>query len=300
MSRRRKKLTKMKPKIKLTQDGLRGITFALLYNRLSSSDGFKAEYAHDLASEITRIAYLNEPKSLREICSKSNGAIFASQRIRFANLAGKFSYWEVLLKSLCHNLGIGIYESTVRRNAKSPSTKDIEPLKDEIVKMFPKLKFELGRISNLRNATVHGNFHQIRSTFLEGKPKAFKEAAKTNVIVSTLGGTEADPVNLSELKEIDEIKKHGLFAWFLDAANSSVIDGVAKELNDHIFILISFQGYWSLCFGEFESFRERLKNHGFNLTVAEIAKFAATHKKFDEDGDNFKSMFDSLGKITRK
>ena len=213
---------------------LRGITDndvlqALIFNALMAGiemkSPAKAEHLQDIARGVVfRLSKL-KALSLKDFLKSVEQPIFLDRQITFAIGAGAASYWELQVKLLAQHLGIDIYQTTPRPKSKSPSLKDIEPIIDEIKQKLPRIEFGFGRLVNIRNAIVHGNFHQVRTAASESRRNEIKNSFKGKVMMANIANV-ADSVFLSEEKEFETIKNTGLFGWFLETGNSALFETV--------------------------------------------------------------------------
>jgi hypothetical protein len=155
--------------------------------------------------------------SIKELFDRHGEDINRDRLYAYSNVCGIACSWEAHVKFFAHLIGVDIYESKPRKKAKSPVTKDIETITDDLKDALPKIDLKFGRLINLRNALVHANFHQIRTVASESKRKDKRTSYKGNTVMFSENFEEAQ--NLSEMHEFEDVKKTGLFWWFVDVSN---------------------------------------------------------------------------------
>jgi hypothetical protein len=227
----------------------------------------KAEHFQDLARGMVYKLQQIDQLAVGQFIKVLEQPIFSGRMLTYTIGAGITCFWEVQVKLLASQLGIEIYEGTARAKAKSPTLVDLEPIIEEIKRKLPKLEFNFGRLVNLRNAMVHGNFHQIRSAAGESKRAAVRNSFKGNVLQVNLGAV-AQSKNLSEIQELEQIRKAGLYSWFLDVGNSELFETIILEFQDGIDLISAVVS---------------LKSLSFNETKEAFNKLCIRGEKFSED-----------------
>jgi hypothetical protein len=280
-------------------DVLQSLIFNSLMNGIEMKSPAKAEHLQDLARGIVFNLKKLKALSLSDFLKTVEQPIFQDRQITFAIGAGIASYWEVQVKLLAQQVGIDIYEENVRPKAKSPSIKDIEPIVEEIKKKFPKIDFCFGRLLNLRNAIVHGNFHQIRSMASESRSNEVKTSFKGNVMMANIANV-TESIFLSEEKELETIKRVGLFGWFLDTGNSNLFEAIIQEFQAACFLVNAIVHLKSLSFQETANFYEKLCINGQRPTTEERAQFINARKIFDKPTGLIENQVKTVEKALRK
>jgi hypothetical protein len=262
-------------------DVIQSLVFETLMVGIQMDNPTKAEHMQDLARAVVFKLRKLESMSLADFIKNRQPPILSGRMIIYTIAAGIASFWEVHVKLLAQHIGIEIYEDFNRPNAKSPSIKDIEPIVDEIKKRLPNIEFNFGRLINLRNATVHGNFHQIRTVASESRKKNVRESYKGNVLQVDLSGI-SESKNLSSLTEFESIKKSGLFSWFLDVGNSELLESVVQEFQASVDLTMSVVSIKSLSFKETAGYFDQFCVRGEKLTAEQKEFFLETRKSVDQ------------------
>lgn len=152
-------------------EALQSQIFEAMMSGIKMENSAKMEHLQDLSRAIIFKITKENSLSISEFINQRLGPVFTGRKITYTLCAGIACFWEVQVKLLAQQIGINIYETNNRRNAKSPSIRDIDPIIEDIKEKLPKLEFNFGRLVNIRNATVHGNFHQIRTMAAESQKR---------------------------------------------------------------------------------------------------------------------------------
>jgi len=115
-------------------DVLQTLIFNALMDGIKMDSPAKAEHLQDIARGVVFRFKKLKALSLSDFLKSVENPIFIDRQITFAIGAGVASYWELQVKLLAQQIGINIFEETVRKNAKSPSVKYVEPVIEEIKK----------------------------------------------------------------------------------------------------------------------------------------------------------------------
>ena len=280
-------------------DVLQALIFGALMNGIEMKSPAKAEHLQDIARGVVFRLKKLKALSLAEFLKSVEQPIFLDRQITFAIGAGVASYWEVQVKLLAQQIGIDIYEETVRAKAKSPSTRDIEPIIEDIKKRLPRIDFRFGRLVKLRNAIVHGNFHQIRTTASESRKGDVRNSFKGKVMMANIANV-ADSIYLSEEKDFETIKNVGLFGWFLETGNSALFENVIQEFQNGCFLINAVVHLKSLSFQETTGFYEKVCVNGQRPTADERGQFLNVRKIFDRPNGLLENQLQAIEKVLRK
>ena len=295
------KVLNKKRSLKEIDDGdvLQALIFNALMAGIKMNSPAMAEHLQDVARGVVFRFKKLKALSLAEFLQTVEKPIFQDRQITFAIGAGIASYWELQVKFLAQQIGIDIFESATRAKAKSPSLRDIDPIIEEIKKKLPGMEFGFGRLTNLRNAIVHGNFHQIRTAASESRKVDVKNSFKGNVMMASLANV-ADSIFLNEEQELETIKEVGLFSWFLETGNSRLFESAIQEFQEGCFLINAVIHLKSLSFKETADFFERVCINGQRPTTDERRQFLDTRKIFDSPPGLLENQLQMVEKALRK
>jgi hypothetical protein len=264
--------------------------FEVLMAGIKMDNSAKMEHMQDLARSLISKIAKEDSLSISEFTNLRLGPVFTGRKITYTLCAGIACFWEVQVKFLAQQIGINIYESSNRKNAKSPSIRDIDPIIEDIKEKLPNLEFNFGRLVNIRNATVHGNFHQIRTMAAESQKREIRDSFKGNVFVFKLNEPGSGQ-NLSEIKELENIKEAGLFSWFMDTGVSTLLETVIHEFQDGINLVSSVAAIASHPREGSIDYFDKLCLRGEKLTQMEKDTFLHARKSLDMPvGSNKRSI----------
>lgn len=280
-------------------DVLQGLIFNALMTGIEMKSPAKAEHLQDIARGVVFRLKKLKALSLAEFLKTVEQPVFLDRQITFTIGAGVASYWELQVKLLAQQIGIDIFEKTAREKAKSPSIKDIEPIIEEIKKKLPGIDFGFGRLVNLRNAIVHGNFHQIRTAASESRKNDIKNSFKGKVMMVNMANVH-ESIFMSEEKELEAIKNAGLFGWFLETGNSALFETVIQEFQDGCFLINAVVHLKSLSFQETAGLYEKFCVNGQRLTTDERSQFLNARKIFDKPTGLLENQLQAVEKALRK
>lgn len=279
-------------------DALQALVFNALMVGIDMNSPIKAEHLQDISRGVAFNFKKLKSLSLKEFLKTVEQPIMLNRQITFAIGAGVASYWELQVKLLAQHIGIDIYDKQNRGNTKSPSIKDIEPIIDDIKKQLPKIDFKFGRLTNLRNAVVHGNFHQIRTVASESQRKEVKNSFKGNVMMVNIGNI-SDSIFMGEEKEFERIKDLGLFSWFLETGNSALFETVIQEFQESCYLLNAVVHLKSLSFEETASIYENVCVKGQKLAEHERSNFLISRKLFNKPEGLLEKQLTTIEKVLR-
>lgn len=278
---------------------LQSLIFEALMVGIDMKNPAKAEHLQDVTRGIIfRIQKLSA-MSLSDMIKNRMASIFVDRKITFTLGAGVACFWEVQVKLLAQQIGIEIYEETNREGAKSPSIKDVEPIIKDIKKALPNIEFHFGRLINLRNATVHGNFHQLRTVTSESRNLGIRESFKGNVFMGSFSDPE-NGMNLSAVTELEKIKSAGLFGWFMDVGNSALFETVIREFQDSIELINAVISIKSLSFEETDYCFEQLCVRGEKLSDQQKDEFFKLRNMLDQPSGSHSIYIKSIEKSLKK
>ena len=248
-----------------------------------------ADVANRILAEIAGVADL----SISEQVKRYHQDMLGHRQITYVLACGIAAYWELTVKQLAEKLKVSAFEEVTSSKRKSPGLRQLEPIIDDLKKAAPKLDAWITKRKNLRDALIHGNFHQLKTHAIEGKPKAIRE--RMQGAVWRLRLSDQSIQRMSEMRDMAEIKRAGLFGWFLEVASSEVLELTITELKEATDDLQGLIMFHAMCFDERAGLFEKMFVRGEHLTIDEVALF---HK--EESPDDIAKLFSRLNRMVKK
>lgn len=235
---------------------------------------FFADVSHRILAELEKSKSMSLHDQLREY----HPDMLAERMITYVLACGIACHWEMDVKNFSEKLGVKVFSDEVFKKQKSPGFKRLEDIVDALKKKVPKLELNLTRTMGLRDALIHGNFHQLKTYASECQKKEVRDSFQGKVWKVSLGQTKADPIALNEVKELEEVKKHGSFSWFLETSTSALFETVILEFKERVDDLNLLKALHALSFEETSWAFNHICIEGKRLTDAEITQFMTARK----------------------
>ena len=147
---------------------------------------------------------------------------------------------------------------------------------------------------NIRDALIHGNFHQLKTHASEGQKKAVRESFHGNVWKFNLTRPNADPVLMQEINELEEIKNQGSFSWFLETSTGALFESVILYFKNRIQILDLIIKLHSLSFNETEYIFHYICIDGRKLSNEQTNEFINARKNHFTSEDEVRLFLDQI------
>lgn len=251
-----------------------------LLNEATAQSSVNAEFLNDVSHKILADLEKVKSMSLHDQIRESQPDILAERLITYVLACGVACHWEMDVKIFAEKLGIKVFSDELYKNQKSPGFRRLEDIVGDIKKKVPKLEMNLARTMGLRDALIHGNFHQLRTYASESQKKSTKESFKGRVWKVDLK-TNSIPRDMNEIYELEEIKTQGIFAWFLSTATSELFETVILEIKERIKDLDLIIELHALSFGETAWVFKQICLEGKKLSKEEVDRFINTRNSFN-------------------
>lgn len=221
-------------------------------------DAKEADFYWKLVDEIWAQVTNNDGRSIQSIKSASMDGFLSQQFQYYSFLSGFVCSWELQLKILAGNYDVRIAKSADEKGRKDRllgtvvyrDTSDI--IKDFNTATGNRLNLRLEELAKLRNALVHGSLQQLRR-YANVSGKKIKERHKGNVMMVSLTGT--DSLNLSGELTDAQRESQGIFGWFLEGTNSSLLHDIFIDFEksfEQFKVLLTFKAFQSSREQDFE------------------------------------------------
>lgn len=275
------------------RDVVAAAVLKVLHRSMTSKSPASEELVADVANQVVAEIEGTEGLSISEQVKRYHPDMLAHRQITYVLGCGIAAYWELSVKNLAEKLKVPVFEEVTSAKKKSPGLRKLEPIIDDFKKAAPKLDAWITKRKNLRDALIHGNFHQLKTHAMEGKPRAMKERMQGGVWQIRLSDQSVEL--MSEMRDMEKIKRAGLFAWFLEVATSEVLEQTIIELKDAVDDLQALIVFHAMCFDDRAGLFEKMFVRGERLTEAEVAMF----QKEKNMGDVAK-LFERLNRMVKK
>jgi hypothetical protein len=281
----------------------RDLMRTIILNTIRSTVGYKSPANDEMASDLSHriISALEGSKSisLTDHVREQHDNILADRMITYVLACGIASHWELTVKNFAQKLQIEVFSETAFKGQKSPGFRRLEDIIEDIKKALPKLDLKLARTKNLRDSLIHCNFHQLKTYAAESQKKSVRESFEGSVWQIPLGGQNSDPVAIREITELEEVKKVGIYGWFIETSTSALFESVMLELKERtedLSCLILLQG---LSFDETSWGFQHLCLEGQKLTDSEISTFKEVRKVHLKNPQYADAMFARLHQLLK-
>ena len=164
------------------KDVLNAAIFKVLTANLETKSPAEIEMMSELSNQVVAEILELEGLTVVDQIKKYHELMIASRQITYVLGCGIASHWELSVKLLAEKLKIQIFESETSPNRKSPMLREIEPIIEDIKSAAPKLAIKLTTRKNLRDALVHGNFHQLKTSSSESQTRETRERLVGSVV----------------------------------------------------------------------------------------------------------------------
>ncbi|MBL7688117.1 MAG: hypothetical protein JNJ49_08775 [Bdellovibrionaceae bacterium] len=243
----------------------------VLRNNMDSNSPADIEMIADVANQVAAELEKAPDISIADQIKRYDSGILAHRQLTYVLACGIASYWELSVKNLAEKLKVPVFELNTSERRQSPGLRPFEPIINDLKKAAPKLDVWLTKRKNLRDALTHGNFHQLKTHLISGRSRSDAEKLHGKVWMARLSDQTIE--KMSEIRDLAEIKRVGLFGWFLEVAASEVLEQTIIELKratDDIQLLIMFH---ATCFHERRGLFEKMFVKGERLAPEEIELF---------------------------
>lgn len=275
------------------RDVLAAAVMKVMQRCMTSQSPAAIEEVADVANQIIAEIEGTVGLSISDQVMRYHHDILGHRQLNYVLACGIAAYWELSVKNLAEKLGVPVFEERTSEKKKSPSLRELEPIIGDLKKAAPKLDAGITKRKNLRDALIHANFHQLKTRAQEGKPRAEREQLQGAVWRLRLSDQSIE--HMSEMHDVEKIKRIGLFGWFLEVASSEILEQTIIELKTAVDDLQALIRFKSMCFNQRAGLFEKMFIYGERLSQTEIDLFYE-----EENMCEITKLFVRLNKLMKK